>query len=296
MFFDVHAHVYRYQYPVPGGNDLFISPDELENRHKELNIFGAVLLPIVSPEVYVPQSVGEIIELADNSNGKWVAFCNVDPRVYTNTSDAPIGHLLEHYKKLGCRGLGEFMPNLSFDDARVQNLLACAQRAKLPLLIDLTGNKNRGYGLYDDPGLPMLEACLEKYPDLTIIGHGPAFWAEISTLKNPGDRHGYPSYPVYEEGAVPRLMRTYDNLWADLSAGSGGNAVKRDRAYGTKFLNEFASKLMFGTDICSAKDEFTTGDYLISLRDLGELGEENFIKIARGNALRLLELDRSQFD
>ena len=68
MFIDVHAHVYKYQYPAENGEMLFITLDELIKRHDEIGIERAILLPLVSSEVYVPQSVGEIIEIAGNSN------------------------------------------------------------------------------------------------------------------------------------------------------------------------------------------------------------------------------------
>ncbi|MEI8345181.1 MAG: hypothetical protein WCG06_03820, partial [Candidatus Omnitrophota bacterium] len=55
------------------------------------------------------------------------------------------------------------------------------------------------------------------------------------------------SYPITDEGRVPQLMRKYTNLYGDLSAGSGCNALKRDRKYAVKFLNEFQDRLMFGT-------------------------------------------------
>jgi len=287
MFIDIHAHAYRYQYPVPGGDMLFVTPEELLPLHDELRIEKAVLLPIVSPEVYVPQSVGEVIDMADASDGRWVPFCNVDPRVYSNRSDAPIGLLLEHYRALGCRGLGEVMPNLPWEDPRMRNLLRHAERVGFPLLFDMTSREN-DYGVIDGPGMPQLERCLERFPDLLFIGHGPAFWAETAALRDPADRYGYPKYPVWREGRVAHLMRTYSNLAADLSAGSGENALLRDPGYAVEFLNEFSGRLYFGTDICTRRNRYRTAGFLMELRDAGKLSAEKFEGIARGNAGRLL--------
>ena len=64
------------------------------------------------------------------------------------------------------------------------------------------------------------------------MGHGPTFWAEIANEVPEAERCSYPKGPVTEEGAVPRLMRQYGNLWADLSAMSGLNAVTRDPVFG----------------------------------------------------------------
>ncbi|MCL1792569.1 MAG: amidohydrolase [Oscillospiraceae bacterium] len=289
MFIDVHAHVYKYQYPVENGEMLFITLEELTKKHDGLNIERAILLPIVSPEVYVPQSVGEIIDIADASGGRFIPYCNIDPRVYSNSSDAPIGRLLEYYKHLGCRGIGEVMPNLPWSDPRFQNLLRHVEQAGFPLIFDMTGNLGSGYGIYDDPGMPQLEACLEKFPDLLFVGHGPAFWAEISALRDPFDRFGYPNYPVAKEGRVPQLLREYPNLAAELSAGSGANALARDPEYAVSFLNEFKDKIMFGTDICTKNNTFPTARLLQDLQADGKIPGA-FEMIARENAIRLLKI------
>ena len=288
MFIDLHAHAYKYQYPLPGGDLLFVTPEELLPIHASLRIERAVLLPIVSSEMYVPQSVGEVIDMADASGGRFLPFCNVDPRVYSNTSDAPIGLLLEHYKSLGCLGLGEVMPNLPWADPRMQNLLYHAQSVGFPLLFDMTGSLNRGYGIYDEPGMPQLEQCLRRFPNLTFIGHGPAFWAEIAALRDPADRFGYPKYPIWEEGRVARLLRDYPNLSADLSAGSGENALLRDPAYAVSFLNEFSERIFFGTDICTKHNRFRTAQFLLNARSAGEITPQVFERIAKENAIELL--------
>jgi len=292
MFIDVHAHVYKYQYPnpIPGGDPLFINEEELRAAHVELGVERAVLLPIVSSEEYMPQSVGEVIDIADASGGKYIPFCNVDPRVYSNSSDAPIGILLEYYKGLGCKGVGEVMPNLPWNDPRVQNLLRHVERIGFPLIFDVTGRLNGGYGIYDDPGMPQLEDCLNRFSGLLFVGHGPAFWAEISALRNPADRFGYPDYPVADEGRVAQLLRNYPNLAVELSAGSGANAMLRDPVYAASFLNEFYDRVMFGTDICTKSQRPPTAGFLIKLRDEGRLSAERFDMIARGNAVRLLKI------
>jgi len=162
----------------------------------------------------------------------------------------------------------------------------------LPITIDMSSRcgYGGGYGLYDDPGLPQIEACLRRFPKLVIVGHGPPFWAEIARLETVGDRAGYPNYPVREEGAVPKLFRRYPNLWADLSAGSGYNALARDPEYAVKFLNEFQDRLMFGTDICTPTQDLPLAGFLLKLKDAGKLPEPAFRKIARENAIRLYKL------
>ncbi|MBQ9940903.1 MAG: amidohydrolase family protein [Clostridia bacterium] len=292
MFFDIHAHMYKYPYPTEDGRFLMSTPAQVSKRYQELDITGAAILPILGPELYVPQSVGEVIDIANESDGKYVAFCNVDPRALTNSSDAPLGILLEHYKKLGCRGIGEVMPNLPWEDSMMQNLLKCVEKSGLPLIFDITAKLGYEYGIYDDAGLPQLERCLDKYPDLVFIGHGPAFWAEISALNDPADRLGYPRYKITKEGRVAELMRKYPNLWVDLSAGSGANAMLRDMEYAGLFMREFHDRILFGTDICFHDQSILQPQILRDLLGNGSLTVEMFEKIARKNAYRLLKIDR----
>lgn len=289
MFIDIHAHAYRR--PVVGveGVPVFSTPEQLLARHEEIGIEKAVLLPLIGPEVYLPQSNEEIIQMAADFPGRFVPFCNVDPRAMSNSADARLGNLLRYYKERGCKGIGEVMPNMPFLHPMVQNLFKHVEEVGFPLIFDISTRIGGTYGLYDDAGLPQLETCLQRFPRLKILAHGPAFWAEIGQLERPEDRAGYPPYPVKEEGVVPRLMRRYANLHGDLSAGSGHNALARDGEYAARFLNEFHERLYFGTDICAPDQPAPQAGLLIGFRDAGKIGEEVFRNIARENAVRLLE-------
>ena len=55
MFIDIHAHVYRVKTRIPGTVE-FCDPKELLKRYDELKIDKGVLLPIVNPEIYMPQA------------------------------------------------------------------------------------------------------------------------------------------------------------------------------------------------------------------------------------------------
>ena len=125
---------------------------------------------------------------------------------------------------------------------------------------------------------------------MKFFGHSQAFWAEIGKLEKPADRCGYPNYPIREEGVVPKLMRDYPNLYGDLSAGSGHNALARDVDYAVQFLNEFQDRLMFGTDICAPDTPTPLVDFLIGLRDSGKISATVFNKVAKENAIKILEL------
>lgn len=293
MFIDIHVHT-RFADMMPTRTDgvlPYTTPEELISRYDSLGIEKAVLLPGVTPECdFVPQSNQEIINIARQYEGRFIPFCNIDPRAMTNSGDAPLCHLLEHYKKLGCKGIGEVTANLPIGDPRVQNLFACCEKTEMPLTFHLAAQIGEIYGLYDEPGLPQLERALQKFPKLKFFAHSQTFWAEMGKLETPADRYGYPRYGVIEEGVVPKFFRRYENLYGDLSAGSGCNAVKRDRKYGIKFLNEFQDRLFFGTDICAPGTPTPLVDYLLELKNSGEISEIVFNKIARENAIRVLGL------
>ncbi|MEW6357248.1 MAG: amidohydrolase family protein [Planctomycetota bacterium] len=291
MFIDIHAHAYRrHPGPLRNGKQWFSTPEQVVARYDEAEIERGVLLPLVSPEVYLPQSNEEILQMVEDFPGRFIPFCNIDPRALTNSPDAPLGNLLRHYRDQGCKGIGEVMPNLPFSHPLVQNLFKHCEEVGFPLIFDISDRVGGDYGLVDDAGLPQLEGCLQKFPKLIILGHGPAYWAEIAKLRTPADRRGYPNYPVEEEGAVPRLFRKYENMWGDLSAGSGWNALARDRDHAVRFVNEFQNRLLFGTDICAPDQPFKIVDFLLGLRDEKKISEETFQRVARENAIKLLGL------
>ncbi|MCM8757007.1 MAG: amidohydrolase, partial [Candidatus Omnitrophica bacterium] len=208
--------------------------------------------------------------------------------------DMDFTFLLEEYVARGCRGIGELLPKMSIDDPRCLNLFHQAGRFKLPVVIDLH-SRPVSYGLEDAPGLPGLERVLRVCPETIIVGHGPTFWAEISGQVSAEERQGYPSGPVKPGGAVPRLMKTYPNLFADLSAGSGYNALTRDLSFGLDFLEAFQDKLLFGTDYCvrsHTRNEVKIIDFFHRLKQEKLISLDAWEKIAWKNAARLLNYDR----
>ena len=300
MFIDVHAHAYR---KCPPFVTQFCTAEQVIERYDQAGIEKGVLLPIVSPEIYLPQSNEDILEMAERYPDRLIPFCNIDPRALTNSVDAPLDRLLRYYRDQGCKGLGEVMLNVPMMDPMVQNLFKHAQDVGLPVIFDGSDQVGGDFGLYDDLGLPQLEHTLQKFPKLVMLGHGPVFWSEIGRLETPaqrktvfrpdGEQVGWqpPGGPIKEEGVVPKLLRRYPNLYGDLSDPSPWNALARDTDYGPKFLDEFQDRLLFGTDICFADMPFPMADLLCEWRDAKKISETVFNKVARENAVRLLSLE-----
>ena len=299
MFIDVHCHAYRK--PVPFVCQ-FCTAEQVIQRYDEAGIERGAILPIVSPEIYLPQANEDILDMCAQYPDRLIPFCNIDPRALTNSADAPLDRLLRYYKDLGCKGLGEVMLNVPVWDPMVQNLFKHAEAVGLPVTTDGSDVVGGDFGLYDDPGLPQLEHTLQRFPKLLMFGHGPVFWAEIARLETPGERgfvfgpnHGQvgrlPSHPVKEEGVVPKLLRLYPNLMGDLSDFTAFNALNRDHEYGPKFVEEFQDRLMYGTDLCGFGQQLPLGDLLVQWRDAHKISEAAFQKVARENAIRILGLD-----
>lgn len=290
MFIDIHAHAYLWPCPPQDGHTQFCTPEEVIARYDELGIEKGVLLPLIGPETYLPQSNEEILEICRRYPDRFIPFCNIDPRGIRNSPDTDFSLWLNWYKDHGFKGVGELMPNLPFSHPMVQNFFKQVEAIGFPLIFDISDRIGGRYGLYDDPGLPQLEGCLQKFPKLKILGHGPSFWAEMGKLETTETRGTYLYCPIKEEGAVPKLFRKYENMWGDLSAGSGYNALIRDPEYAAKFLNEFQDRLLYGTDICYATQQIKLPEFLLKLKKEKKISNTVFKKIARGNAIKLLDL------
>lgn len=290
MFIDIHTHVtLRKSVTRPDGTINTLA-EELIPMLDRAGIDKAVLLPLISPEHMIQQmTTDDILDVTAKYPDRFIPFCNIDPRAITNSPTADFMPLLDYYKSMDCKGIGEITANLPFDDPRVENLFAHVQKAGLPLIFHIGPRSGGCYGLIDDLHLPKLENALRKFPDLAFIGHSQPFWSEISADVTAETRNGYPKGQVIS-GRIPELLRRYPNLYGDMSAGSGFNAVSRDPEFGYAFMEEFQGRLLFGTDICSPTNETPLPYYLREVHDKGRISDEAFEKITWRNANSLLGL------
>ena len=273
------------------GRQLFPREDDLLEFYDLHGVEKGVILPFGNVENTVGiQSNEEVLEICARHPDRFIPFCDVDPRAFFNSPESRLVDVLKWYRDRGCRGLGEVCANLNFRDPRVQNLFSAAEEVGFPLTFHVSPFQDYSYGLVDEPGLPGLEESLRRHPNLVFLAHSQAFWCEISAYEGQDPRFGYPTGPA-DGGRVAELMRRYPNLMGDLSAGSGCNALMRDRAHASRFLTEFQDRLLFGLDICSPEGERERPHELPRfLRDLvasGEISAIVFEKVARGNATRL---------
>jgi predicted TIM-barrel fold metal-dependent hydrolase len=100
-------------------------------------------------------------------------------------------------------------------------------------------------------GIARLPALLKAYPKTTFIAHANSWWAHISAHVD--DKVGYPTDPIQPGGLTDKVLADYPNIYGDLSANSGRNALARDPVFAAAFLERHKAKLIFGSD-CPCRD------------------------------------------
>ncbi len=147
---------------------------------------------------------------------------------------------IEKYLKLGAVGIGEQKFGLECDSPEMQRLYQIAADYRVPILMHWQ-HKMYNYGL------DRFHTMLVKYPKTIFIGHAQTWWANID--KNHQDQAMlYPKGKVTPGGITDRYLSDYSNMYGDLSAGSGLNALTRDEDQAREFLIRHQDKLVFGSD------------------------------------------------
>ncbi len=291
MTIDIHCHTSRHPGITRPNGSRYPTPEELVSMLDEPGIDKTVILSTVSPERrFVLVTPEEVIETASQYPDRFIPFCNVDPRYFLNTPESDFLPALNHYKEAGCKGVGEYFPNIPLDHELNMSVFDAVEKVGLPLTFHLAPALGGYYGCYDELHLPRLERVLRAFPDLIFLGHSQVFWAEIGANCTDENRGSYPEGPV-EPGRVVELMRAYPNLYGDLSAGSGYNAIHRDWEFGVSFLNEFSDRLLFGTDIANLPQETPIVGYLDELKRSGDISKEVYDRVMGRNAVSVLGLE-----
>lgn len=278
-YVDVHTHLGQ-----TWNTTQLLSAEDLLRWMDAHSIAQAVVLPLVSPEASsYPLSTDFVLAETKPFRERLIPFCSIDPRTSFTGGKQGLIDMLKRYVAAGAKGFGEHKPGVAIEDARNMKLYEACSEVGLPVLFHLDNERN-----LDKPGLPGLENVLKTFPQGTFIGHGPGWWASISGGLTQADLAGYPKGEVAPGGAMDALMERYDNIYADLSAGSGSNAISRDLKFGREFLLRRADRIMFGTDFLSPGQDVPQFD--LFEKQL-ELPAEVQAKIFRDNARRLLKLN-----
>ena len=287
-FVDAHHHI---------GKDLLsgFSPftlDPIIHWMNENSVSQTILLSAVEyPQSFYSGRGGatishdEKLEKFEASNGRLLPFCTVHQDAFDSYKE--IVGVLKRFRKRGVIGFGELKPRdkdwnpgyLPLDDPAMKRIYAACAEVGFPVLLHIDERH-----AVDQPGLPALEKVLKEFPDVIFIGHANGWWNSLS-----GDAKalkGYPEGMIAPGGAAVKLLETYPNMYADLSANSGLNAIKRDPDFGIPFIIDHADKLLFGTDAMGG----TGRDSHFEFYNQVDLPEEVRTKIFRDNTRKLLKI------
>jgi predicted TIM-barrel fold metal-dependent hydrolase len=153
--------------------------------------------------------------------------------------------------KAGAKGFGELKYQVQADGPQMRRVYAIAAETRMPVLLHFQEiGQPAAPGGYN-MGIKRFEAVLKAFPRTTFIGHGDAFWANISG--DYAETESYPEGPIAPGGVILKLLSDYPNMVADLSANSGNNALSRNPAFTREFLVRHQDKLHFGSD-CTCTD------------------------------------------
>ena len=153
--------------------------------------------------------------------------------------------------KEGAIGLGELKSHVAADGPELRRMYALAADLNVTIMIHFQEVPHfDGEGVFAT-GFKQFETMLKAFPRTRFIGHADAFWANVSA--DYANEIDYPSGPIKRGGITDKLLGDYPNLFGDLSANSGNNALSRDADFTRDFLRRHQDKLIFGSD-CSCTD------------------------------------------
>ena len=213
---------------------------------------------------------------------RYVRFASADP-AESRAIDVLRGNI-----QRGAIGIGEMKYHVAVDSPEMHRVYKLAEEMQVPVLIHFE------YETYNT-GFERFDKVLKAYPKVNFIGHAQTWWGNVSAGLDQLDL--YPKGPVKPGGLTDKLLGDYANLYADLSAGSGLNAITRDPEFYRGFIARHSSKLLWGSD-CDCNDGKGGGirsGFCLAERSLALLRKlapdaATYRKIVYGNAAKVLKL------
>ena len=253
--------------------------EQLIAHQKTMGITLSMLLPAgsrygLAADVYGNDSV---VALARAYPRQFLFFANELPDIPETKT------VIEKYLRLGAKGIGEQKFPVECDSLAMQLVAEIARDYQVPVLMHF---QHKAYNM----GIERFHKMLAKYPTVNFIGHAQTFWGNID--KNHRQEVLYPKGPVTPGGISDRLLSDYPNMWGDLSAGSGLNAMLRDEDHARDFLKRHQDRLIYGSDcddVVGQGEKCSGSQQLATVRRLSpDAGATR--KMLYGNAVRLLKL------
>ncbi len=177
-------------------------------------------------------------QVEQENRGKFVRFASSDAAL-SRAPDVIGGNL-----RRGAIGIGEMKYPVAVDSPEMHRVYKLAEDMRVPVLLHFE------HDMYNT-GFERFESVLKAYPNVNFVGHAQTWWGNISADLNPLEM--YPRSRVKKAGLTDRWLGDYSNLYGDLSAGSGLNAITRDPDFARDFLHRHSRRIVWGSD-CNCRD------------------------------------------
>jgi predicted TIM-barrel fold metal-dependent hydrolase len=239
---DIHQHT---NYHKRGNAELIA-------HQKAMGVTQTILLPSGSSVNRASTGDGKLNGLGGvfaGGNDSVLAIARERPKEYlfaaNEVTDLPEAAAeIARFIDMGAILIGEQKFGVECDSPESQVLYKLAAERGVPILLHFQhGTYNRGY--------ERLHTMLEKHAKTIFIGHAQTVWANID--KNHTDQKVlYPKGKVTPGGLTDRYLADYPNMFADMSAGSGLNALLRDEDHTRGVLDRHQAKILYGSDCADA--------------------------------------------
>jgi predicted TIM-barrel fold metal-dependent hydrolase len=238
---DIHQHLGYSGRP----DDVFVA------HQRAIGATQTILLPAgrdtMSPSTH--NGVANGLQVQAGGNEECYRFASSHDEFLFGANDVPdlagAAREIEGYLKRGAKVIGEQKFGVACDSPEMQNIYALAGEYGVPVLMHWQ------YNMYNY-GLDRFHRMLEKFPRVKFVGHAQRWWANIDRNHSEPSA-SYPKGRVIAGGLTDRYLSDYPNMYGDLSAGSGLNALTRDEEFARDFVRRHRDRLVFGSD-CSCHD------------------------------------------
>ncbi|TAN16557.1 MAG: amidohydrolase [Chitinophagaceae bacterium] len=237
---DIHQHIF-----YVGRTD-----DQLIHHQKTMGVTHTIMLPAGSVQYTQSTHYGRSngLQAQAGGNKSCFDFAQAHAKEFSfaanEVPDIPDAvKEVEKYLQMGAKMIAEVKFGLSCDSQELQRFYSLAAEYGVPILMHWQ------YETYNY-SFPYFYKMLEKYPKTKFIGHAQTWWANVDKAQQDHPWEMYPNGPVIKGGITDRYLSDYENMYGDLSAGSGLNFFRRDEDFTKDFFTRHQDKLLFGSD-CS---------------------------------------------
>jgi predicted TIM-barrel fold metal-dependent hydrolase len=267
-------------------------PDDVLLRHQsEMGITTTILLPagrnVNTPSTHDGVSNGLQAQCLGNEACRQFATAHSKGFRFGSNEVPDIDGAqreIERYLKLGGVVIAEQKFGVECDSKQMQAIYALAAEHRVPVLMHWQ------FQMYNY-GFERFHKMLEKYPKVNFLGHAQTWWANIDR-NNTDQSVMYPKGSVTPGGLTDRYLTDYPNMFGDLSAGSGLNALTRDEGFARDFIARHQEKLVYGSDCSDHVGSGTACQGAQTIAAIRKLSPSKVVerKLLYGNAKKLFRL------